>query len=522
MSILACPKRKQLVLPYRQDVATLLGKGLKIVDHPKHGKHMVMPHDRASVRLLRNFGLDAPAPILTQYDWSGDTPFETQKKTAELLSVNSRAYILSTMGTGKTRAALYAADYLMKTGEIFKGLIVAPLSTLTNVWEQEIFKCFPHRSSLTLHGTRKKRLELLEEPADFYIVNHDGIHIIQEAIKDRVDINLVIIDETAAFRNGRTRRFKSMKKVVSNRKYVWGLTGAPTPNEPADAWAQCRLITPERVPNYFGRFKDKTMIKVSQFRWVPRKEANDIVAEAMKPSVRFTREETVELPPVSFRDVVVPLSKEQTHLYDGLMKRFQTEYATKKITAVNEGVRLSKLLQVCCGYVYSSETGDTRSTIIPDHADRIAALDELIAENDRKTIVFVPYIHACEGIFRHVSKKHSAALINGSTPKKDRDKIFTMFQQSDTPRVLIAHPQTMAHGLTLTAANTIVWYSPTMSLEIYLQANARISRPSQTHKQLIVHMIGAPVEKRVYKRLSSKGKMQGTLLGMLSGIDEGL
>jgi SNF2 family DNA or RNA helicase len=105
-------------------------------------------------------------------------------------------------------------------------------------------------------------------------------------------------------------------------------------------------------------------------------------------------------------------------------------------------------------------------------------------------------------------------VVHGGTSRAARDKIFTDFQTKDSPRVIVAHPQTLAHGLTLTEANTIIWYSPTTSLEIYEQANARINRPGQQHKTLIVHMIATPIEQATYTRLRTKQRMQSCLLDL--------
>ena len=109
---------------------------------------------------------------------------------------------------------------------------------------------------------------------------------------------------------------------------------------------------------------------------------------------------------------------------------------------------------------------------------------------------------------------YNVAQVSGETPKGRRDQIFINFQNAAMPRVLVAHPKCMSHGLTLTAANTIVWYSPSNSLETYEQACARITRPGQLLKQLIVHLTGTAVESKLYRRLQQKASLQGALLEM--------
>lgn len=480
-------------------------------DIEKNGKkYSLIPHRPSEVRLLRNLGYLLPPPILSQYDWNGTTPFDTQRTTAALLTANRRAYVLNDMGTGKTRSTLYAIDFLMRVGEVEKVLVVAPLSTLTTVWEQEVFNVFPHRTTCVLHGTKRKRLNALKSDADIFVINHDGIKVIHDALMERGDINCIVVDELASFRNARTDRWKKLNQITRSRKYAWGLTGSPTPNAPTDAWAQCRLLTPEKVPKYFKAFQNSTMTQVSQFRWIPRKDANDTVFKAMQPAVRFTRDQCVDLPPTMYSTRETVMDKDQAKAYKDILNQFHAEYNAEEITAANEGVKLSKLLQIAGGYVYSSDG----KALDMGAKNRIDDLKEIIEETNEKVIVFAPYIHMVNSIYDTLKKDLSVERVYGDTPKAQRDKIFNLFQNSAHPRVLVAHPQCMSHGLTLTVASTIVWYSPTMSLETYEQANARITRPGQKNTTYIIHMESSPVEKRVYKRLQTKGKMQGVLLEM--------
>lgn len=511
---LVYPEHGKIVVPFRPDIAATIPSAQQATAGGED--ILVLPHGRAEYRLLRNLGVEVPAPILHQYDWRDDTPFDSQRDTAALLSTASRAYVLNSMGTGKTRATLHAANFLMEQGDIRRVLIVAPLSTLTTVWEREIFTYFYNRSTSVLHGTKSKRLEALAEDADFYIINHDGVHTISEALLGKLDIDCVIVDELAAYRNATTRRWKALSKVIHNRKFVWGLTGAPTPNGPPDAWAQARLLTPENVPRYFKQWRDKTMIQVSQFRWVPRQGALNDVHQALQPSVRYRREDCLDLPETLVSDREVTLSGQAQRAYDRVVKDLRVSFQEGEVTVLNEGVRMNKLLQAACGFLYTTE----HDVVKLDDTARLQTLKDTIEETDNKTIVFVPFVESLHGISQYVAKFTSVETVSGSVSKKERDRIFTEFQHSSYPRVIVAHPKCMAHGLTLTAADTIVWYCPYPDLEIYEQANARITRPGQQHKTLIVHLQGTPIEKRIYSRLKSKGTLQGTLLDMFRGVDD--
>jgi SNF2 family DNA or RNA helicase len=297
---------------------------------------------------------------------------------------------------------------------------------------------------------------------------------------------------------------------------VWGLTGSPTPNEPCDAYSQIKLLRPEAVPKYFKHFKELTMTQFSQFRWVARPTALETVYGAMQPGVRYLRKEIAELPETCYKTIDCPLTPEQARVYKQLYDRSFHAFQQGQVTALNEGVLMSKLLQVAGGYVYTT----TRATVALDNSTRTDALLEVLEEADGKAIIFVGFIHAAEALHKLLTNKGiGCELVTGSTNLTHRNRVFSDFQSGAGCRVLVAHPGCMSHGLTLTAANTVVWFTPTTSLETYEQANGRITRPGQTRKTLIVHLCGSAVERKLYQNLQKKAQIQGTLLGMFEQKD---
>jgi SNF2 family DNA or RNA helicase len=130
-------------------------------------------------------------------------------------------------------------------------------------------------------------------------------------------------------------------------------------------------------------------------------------------------------------------------------------------------------------------------------------------------IVFVPYTHALDGVSKRLTEESiEHGVVSGKTSRREREKLFGLFQNTDRIKVLAAHPATMSHGLTLTAADTIVWFAPYTSLETYEQANARIRRVGQKHKQQILMFQGTPAERKVYARLRAKKKVQDKILDL--------
>lgn len=506
-------RHQALVIPHDPRVINLFPHAKLIAQNEV--PRIVLPHGLDETRLLRNLGLDVPAPILWHYGFpSGDgrRPFESQRTTCAMMTVEPRAYVLNGLGTGKTLAALWAFDFLRKVGKAKRLLISGTLSTLTRVWAQEIFLHLPHLSAVVLHGSAERRKKLLAEDHDVYIVNHDGMRVIERELRARTDIDCVVLDELALFRNGSAERSKTCRRIIRDRTWVWGMTGSPTPKEPADAYGQIALLTPGNLGDMgYVRFRESVMKRVSDFKWVAKPEANAVVHAYMQPSVRYSLDDVVELPPMVEQTRDVDLSPTQTQVYDALEKHAIAKLSEGDVVALNEVACRIKLQQVACGWVYTV----TRGVSCLDPAPRLEAMRDVIDEAAAKVIVFVPFIHTLTGIAAYLTKhKYDFATVSGDTPARERDKIFNKFQGTSSIKVLVAHPKCMAHGLTLTSADTIVWYAPTDDLETFDQANARIRRPGQTRRQLMVMLQGTAIERRTYQRLRAKQSLQGLLLEM--------
>jgi len=479
---------------------------------------------------LRALGYDAPSPIYRQYRWAGVTPFEAQTHTAALMSSHTRAYCLNDMGTGKTLATLFSYDYLRQRGAVNKMLIVAPLSTLGVVWESEVFRRMPHYTTAIVHGTKRQRLKKLALDVDIYIVNHDGLktlshvpdkrtkrRVLIDALRQRDDIDVLCIDELAVFRNHTRDRWKAAHALVSQKgwRFVWGLTGSPTPNKPTDVWAQCKLLTPETVPEQFETFRSRTMYQAGFHKWESVSDAAEVAYNAMRPAVRFSRGQCVDLPPTTISTRAVRMSDAQMKAYEQMRKDFVVEHDSGEITAVNAAVQLTKLLQISTGFVYGED-----GAVKFDNKDRLGEVMEIIDQSSSKVVVFVPFIEALHDVSEYLMQHGiTNEVVYGAVPQKDRTTIFNKFQNEDDPRVLVAHPKVAAHGLTLTRADTIVWYSVLHDFEVVDQACARIARPGQTLNTHIIYLVGTQAEKRVADALQRKEQMQNTILDLFQSDD---
>lgn len=479
-----------------------------------HNGYVAAPATLYNLQLLRYLGFPTIQPMDINYDWPGRyTPFAAQRITANFLSVHPRAFVLNDMGTGKTLAALWAADFVMRCNPGVRCLVVAPLSTLERVWADAIYQnLLGRRRCVVLHGSATKRTELLREQADFYIINYDGVGVIQAQLAARSDIRMCIVDEASAYRNRTTERHRLARRILAPKDYLWLMTGTPTPNGPTDAYGMAKLVN-----NAFGEgwqsYHDRVMIKVSMYKWIPKTGAHEEAHKLLQPAVRFAISDCVDLPPCTVQARDVELSPAQKTAYAAMKKDLQIMAAKGPITAQNEAVLRLKLLQISCGAIYGAD----REIHHVDAAPRIRALKEIMEQCREKIIVFAPFTSVVHMIHRELKKDYSVEVINGEVPAKQRNEVFSRFMDSEHPRVIVADPGTMSHGLTLTAASTIVWYAPTDRTETYLQANKRIDRPGQTKATTIVQLAATPVEREVYRRLEANESLQGLVLALAKG-----
>jgi SNF2 family DNA or RNA helicase len=243
------------------------------------------------------------------------------------------------------------------------------------------------------------------------------------------------------------------------------------------------------------------MNKVTQFKWVPKPEAQNVVYSALQPAIRYTKEQCLDLPEMTYVTRDVPLTAQQEKYYELLRRQLIVQAAGEEITTVNAAANLNKLLQLSGGAVYS----DSGEVVQFDASNRLAVLKEVVEEASHKVLVFVPYRHAIEVVAEFLRKsRYSTAIINGAVPAGKRSEIFERFQATPDPQVLVIQPQAASHGVTLHAANTIVYWSPVMSVETYLQCNARVHRAGQKNPTTVVHLQGSGVERRMYTMLNNK------------------
>ena len=489
---------KALLLRLRnpKHVTTVIPKSKELSDN-----RVLVSWGMEEARVLRNLNIKAPSPILREYEWTGKyDPFDHQKDTAGFFTMNQKSFCFNEQGTGKTASAIWAADYLLNKGIINRVLVICPLSIMDSAWRNDLFTFAMHRTVDVAYGAKDKRRKIIEGDAQFVIINYDGVEIVQDAVADG-GFDLIIIDEATHYKNPQTKRWKVLNKLVKPETWLWMMTGTPAAQSPVDAYGLAKLVNPNKVPRFLGSFRDQVMQKITNFKWVPKDTATDTVHRVLQPAIRFTKDECLDLPPMVYVKREVELTRQQKKYYNELKSKMVMQAAGEQITAANAAVNMNKLLQISAGAVYTDD-GDS---VEFDIKHRYKVLQEVIAESSKKVLVFVPFRHTIDMLVEKLHKdKTTAEVIRGDVPAGKRTEIFKRFQENPDPQVLVIQPQSAAHGVTLTAANTVVWWGPTSSLEIYAQANARVHRSGQDQKCTIVQLVGSHAEKRVYALLDNR------------------
>lgn len=489
---------------------------------------VAVPCKLEPMQRLAKIGFPAVSPIHWEYDWPGEfRPWPQQLQMAAFHTLHPRSFNLSDMRTGKTMSTLWAADYLMLKGQLKKMLIDCPLSTVNRVWERDIFRNFMGRRRMSiLLGTKQRRLERLDNEADFYLINHDGLGIGcgmehrrfklgELAARIAADglINGFLVDEGSKFRDPGTNLFRALQQTTLEKPIYWHLTGTPTPKEPPNAWSQAKLVRRSELTEDYNLFRTRTMYRLTQFRSAPRAGSYELAKAIMQPAIRFNRFDCHGTLPIEPEIIPVELTAAQTRAMQELRTNLQITLQHGPITAINEAALRIKLLQISCGAVY----GAAREVSTIDCAPRIAAVKEIIDASPHKIIVFAPFTNVVNLVHSELSKDYEAEMIYGATPTAKRNKIFQAFQDTSSPRVIVADPGTMNYGLTLTAADTIIWYGPTDKPEVYTQANCRIEGSTQKDTAAIFCLTSTPVEREIFRRLENREDLQGAMLSLVEG-----
>jgi len=432
-------------------------------------------------------------------------PHNYQKKAYNyILSASSCALFLG-MGMGKTVITLTALKDLLPFFK--KVLIISPLRVAHSTWSGEITK-WDHLCNLKLSkilGNPKQRQAAIASDADIYIINRENTEWLVEHEK-KWEYELVVIDELSSFKNGKSSRFKALKKVLPKIAKVIGLTGTPCPNGYTDLWSQIYLLDQgARLGKYITHFRQRYFLPEKTngpivYSWrLNSNGAEEIIGKISDICLSMSATDYLDMPKLFENYVKIDMDEAEKKLYNKLKKEMLLSFSEGDIVPQNAAGLVNKLLQCANGSVYD-EFGNVKNI----HCRKLDALEDMIeAANGQSVLIYYAYKHDKINILTRI--KHAKVLETTKDIENWNEKKI---------EVALAHPAAIGHGLNLQeGGHIIIWYGLTWNLELYQQANCRLYRQGQQEIVIINHIISAEtIDIDVALSLKAKDNVQKSML----------
>lgn len=443
-----------------------------------------------------------------------------QKKAVDFIEHKKKCALFLDMGLGKTLITLNAINNLINKNLIKKVLILAPLRVCNSVWYQESRK-FDNLKNLDfsiITGTIPNKKIQLNKNSIIHLVNFDNLNWLFNNIKT-FDYDMLVIDESSAFKSPATNRFKifasKRTNILDKLKYTVLLTGTPLSNGYLDLWSQIYLLDKgQRLFNSFYLYKQiyfKSNDYMGYTLTLKDGSDNSINKSIQDVVLTMKKEDYIDLPKCLYYNEYVDFDKELQIKYNYFEKNliYSLKDNENTINAINSADKTNKLLQFCNGAMYLE---DKSYTII--HDLKLKLLKNLILENPNENfLIAYTYKHDLERIikfFENDKEVKGIEVFEGSDSqvKKWNDKLI---------KVMLCHPKSTAHGLNLqNGGNTIIWYGLTWSLELYQQFNSRLHRQGQLKPVKIIHLlVRNSIENKLINSIEFKNQTQFKLLDFL-------
>lgn len=448
-------------------------------------------------------------------------PMTHQKETIAAILQYKRLLVRDDMGTGKTAAAIWAADILWRMKFVERILVIGPLSCVHSVWENELYNLLadsvPHE--LLLAGTGRKRVDRIRYgiPKGWLLTNHDATRTCGRDLLKFWKPDLIIVDEADAYKNPNSRRSVELQELIRySDARVWAMTGTPTPECPSEAVGIHKLLHPESRWTV-RRFRKEAMVQIGT-KWAARPHAVELADSLMRPTIRHRSEDCIDLPELTYKSMEIELTQEQEKAYHEMKMQQKAKLKGQTITAANAGVAVSKLLQISQGFIYSKDlTNDDRCVIILKNKREQELLD-FLKRAPHPVLVFSIFVETCEHLNKLLNDNGlESRVIYGEVSKSSRNKTLEDFKAGKV-KAIVAHPKTMAHGLNLIEADTVLWYGPPMSNGQYEQANKRVHRNGQIKHCHVIDFHGSPTEQRLFLVLRKRGNVQKAILELAENL----
>lgn len=439
-----------------------------------------------------------------------------QKGDVEFELASDVVFDTSDAGTGKTRTRLEAFSRRRAKGSKCL-LVLAPKSLLRAAWELDCKRFTPWLEVSCCYAATRERD--FEKKADVYVTNHDAVKwLAKQPPSFFAKFSDLVVDESTAFKHHTSERSKALGKIKRYFQHRVCMTGTPNTNNVTDVWNQVNVLDDgKRLGQSFYHFRSAVQTpeqvgpRPNMVRWTDRPGAEDAVGALIHDiTIRHAFEDCHDIPENHSYVVPFELSDKLAATYEEMARTAVAKLETGDVSAINAAAVVTKLLQIASGAVYD-ESGEYH---IVDRS-RYDLIGEL-AQERRSSVIFFLWQHQRDQLQEELdSRKVTWTLIDGSVSPKKRDAAVADFQHG-FKRVLLAHPASAAHGLTLTKGTSTIWASPTYNLEHYLQGNRRIYRAGQTQRTETVNVVApGTIEERVHAVLTDKNARMVNLLEVL-------
>ena len=452
-----------------------------------------------------------PMPVKVRPYLHQQAAFDFACRKFGLLPSDSRSRgvaLLMEMGCGKTLTSIGIAGILYQFGLVNRVLVVAPLSIL-GVWDEEFSSMAAFPYSLTvLKGTgEKKRQQIREVSGDglqVLVVNYESARILEKELL-QYDADLIIADEGHKIKENRSKQSKAMHSLGDRASYRLLLTGTLITNKELDVFSEYRFLNSRVFGTSFYAFRNQYFDMVGYGNHIPRFRQwmlDDFLRRMHSIAYRVTKAECLDLPEVTEEVVPVALEPKAMKAYRELEQDSFTELKDGEVTAMNVLTKLLRLSQLTGGHVTDDDSGDHR--ISTAKLDALSDILDSAADQGQKAVVmarFVPELNDIEELLQ--KKKIPYAVVRGGV--KDRAAEVARFQNDPECRVFVGQIAAAGLGITLTAANMMVFYSLDYSMSNFDQAKARIHRVGQTKRCHYIYLTcTGTVDRKVLRSLRSK------------------
>jgi SNF2 family DNA or RNA helicase len=440
-------------------------------------------------------------------------PHDYQKKAVQFMLSQGSAGLFLDPGLGKSSITLAAFKVLRAEGMVRRMLVIAPLRPALSVWPQEAAKWddFKGLKVCVLHGPDKN--ELLDSPHDISVINPEGLPWLFAAMKTRKWWwEMLAVDESTRFKHTNTQRFRTLKPYLTKFRRRYILTGSPAPNGLLDLFGQVYILD---LGNALGRFI--THYRMSFFdqtgfggyTYVPREGAEERIYERLAPLVlRMAGTDYLKLPPLVSNVVQVELPAAVRKTYDQMENLLIAQLEEGVVTAANAAAATMKCRQIANGGVYNGEE------FTHLHEAKTEAVQELVEElNGKPALIAYEFAHDRERLQRVFP---DAPFLGGGVTAKRQREVELAWNSGQLP-VLLAQPQSVAHGLNLQGVGAaVVWHSLTWNLEDYEQLIRRIWRQGQRERVVVHHIVAKKtVDELIMRVVAKKDRTQQALLSAL-------